>query len=137
MSDAPNTPPNNHKGAQGVQRMFVAARYNQLDAMERLIAEGADVNMCLDGVSPLHVAARYGQADVVDLLITNGADVNKTTKKGYTPLLLIMSAAKHPLLASLELQQLHVQQHHQGYAGVVRLLLKEMKKENEKGEDRV
>jgi ankyrin repeat protein len=47
-----------------------------VDAVSRLVAEGADVNVKGTGDStPLHVAALNGHAEVAAMLLTHGAKV--------------------------------------------------------------
>jgi ankyrin repeat protein len=64
-----------------------AARYENLEMVRELIANGADVNAkdhC--NSTPLHNAARYGYLEIVRELIANGADVNTKNNYGCTPL---------------------------------------------------
>jgi len=55
------------------------------EIIERLLAQGADVNAVADGgVTPLHLAAARGDVALIDLLLARGAEVAKT-KDGRTP----------------------------------------------------
>jgi len=64
-----------------------AAKEGDLIKVNRLIQEGADVNVrSKTGATPLHGAARTGHKDVAELLISKGANVNAKTRGGYTPL---------------------------------------------------
>ena len=65
--------------------------YNEdLAAVKKLIAEGADVNMRKpdDGSAPLHVAVFVCNIEILKELIAAKADVNAKNNKGETPLFL-------------------------------------------------
>jgi len=66
-----------------------AARVGDLDAVHRLIADGADLNAGdpAGGSTPLIVAATFGRSDVASALIDAGADVNLRNNEGSTALL--------------------------------------------------
>ena len=68
--------------------LWHAARTGDLRAMERYIAEGADVNAPDESlnISPLAWSASHGQTEATRLLIENGADVNIKDDNGSTPL---------------------------------------------------
>ena len=69
-----------------------AAMFGDLQAVNKAIASGADVNLKDEkGFTPLHFSAWYGHKKVVEFLITKGvknvnAKVLSGAKKGYTPL---------------------------------------------------
>jgi len=66
--------------------MLVAA-YNNVKAVEMLIARGADIEAKDgSGYTPLHVAAAAGHEGIVEMLLQTGAAVNPLNKKGQTPL---------------------------------------------------
>jgi ankyrin repeat protein len=70
-------------------------RDNDIDAVEALIAAGADVNMQDDmmGYTPLYLAVTANHPDMAELLISNGADINKKDKTyGYTPLMMALQS---------------------------------------------
>ena len=74
-------------GYAAAQSLCECAIRGDLEKINLLIAEGADVNMIdTAGVTPLHFAADRGHKEVVQLLISKGADVNAVTKYGITPL---------------------------------------------------
>jgi ankyrin repeat protein/beta-lactamase regulating signal transducer with metallopeptidase domain len=57
--------------------LHAAASSGNMQAIENLLARGADVNAKSDrGLSALHSAAVFGHKDIVELLIEKGADVN-------------------------------------------------------------
>ncbi len=72
----------------GCSPLLSAAYEGDTKEMERLIAEGADVNEASYGgrITALHWAAEKGHAGAVRLLIEKGADVNASNSSGYTAL---------------------------------------------------
>jgi ankyrin repeat protein len=72
-------------------------RDNDLDAVEALLDEGANVNTEDDfmGYTPLYLAVTGGNPDMVKLLLSKGADINHQDKRtGYTPLMLALNSYK-------------------------------------------
>ena len=70
-------------------------RDNDIEAVEALIAAGADVNMQDDmmGYTPLYLAVTANDLDMAKLLISHGADINKKDKTyGYTPLMMALQS---------------------------------------------
>jgi ankyrin repeat protein len=70
---------------------LIDAVYNEdLAAVRKLIAEGANVNMrkADDGSTPLHVAVFVCNIEILKALIATKADVNAKDNKGQTPLFL-------------------------------------------------
>lgn len=64
-----------------------AARNGDLNQIEKLIAQGADVNAPgPDGEAPLTIAALQGQREMVALLLKRGAELQLRNKGGLTPL---------------------------------------------------
>lgn len=59
-----------------------------LEALELLIAHGADVNQVtgIGGMTPLHMSARRGTTGIARALLDAGANVEAKDKKGETPL---------------------------------------------------
>ena len=65
--------------------LLSATLYDQVEMVEFLIQNGADVNAkSEDGTTALHAAAFLGQYKVAKLLIQNGADVNARNNDGET-----------------------------------------------------
>ena len=70
---------------------LIDAVYNEdLAAVKKLIAEGANVNMrkADDGSTPLHVAVFVCNIEIVKALVAAKADVNAKDNKGQTPVFL-------------------------------------------------
>lgn len=74
-------------------RLKTAAKKGQIKAVERLLAEGADINSMykprngMEEPSPIWVAAEQGHVEVVNFLIDHGADINlEDHLRGFTPL---------------------------------------------------
>jgi ankyrin repeat protein len=67
--------------------LLEAAKTGNVEDVEKLIEEGADVNARGNIRStPLHYAAKKGNTAVVKILLQNYADVNLKNKKRYTAL---------------------------------------------------
>ena len=80
-----------------------AAQQGDLDAVRRLLREGADVNAPQgDGMTALHWAAERGDASLCEVLLYAGARVDAGTRIGhYTPLHLAARAANEAVLGLL------------------------------------
>ena len=61
---------------QQLDELMAAAARGNVATVQRLVADGVDVNDNSSGFSALHVAAKEGNADVVTALLDAGADVN-------------------------------------------------------------
>jgi ankyrin len=74
--------------ANGVTRLYIAAREGWCSAITRLLEEGADVHAGSpgDGRTPLHGAAYNGQHDAAALLLDAGARVDDRNGSGSTAL---------------------------------------------------
>ncbi|MCK4822591.1 ankyrin repeat domain-containing protein, partial [bacterium] len=85
----------NTKDEEGLTALHLAARQGRKDAVELLLANGANINARLigwPGWTPLHEAATANHKEVAELLITKGADTNANCARagggrfGGTPL---------------------------------------------------
>lgn len=63
-----------------------AVATGDMDAVERLINNGADVNQKSNGMLPIHYAARYNRVDMIKVLITAGSEIHSPCDKGLTAL---------------------------------------------------
>ena len=67
--------------------LHAAAKAGQVDALARLLDEGADVDQTNgDGETPLWIACLEGRVDAARLLLDRGAEVNRADDYGQTPL---------------------------------------------------
>ena len=80
-----------------------AAQRGDLDAVRRLLRDGADVNAAQgDGMTALHWAAERGDLALGEVLLYAGARVDAGTRIGhYTPLHLAARAAHEPVVKLL------------------------------------
>lgn len=71
-----------------VTDLWAAAEAGDLIAIDRFVAEGANINAQEDeqGMMPLHQAVLKGHEEAVSRLIGHGADVNGKAEDGSTPL---------------------------------------------------
>ncbi len=80
-----------------------AARRGDLDAVQTLLSEGANVNAPLgDGMTALHWAAHQGHLTLVGVLLDAGASTAATTRLGrHTPLHVASRAARPEVVRAL------------------------------------
>jgi len=80
-----------------------AAANDDIDAIKKLLARHADVNVAQgDGMTALHWAAEYNDPQLTDLLLKAGAKVGATTlNAGYTPLHIASRAGAGPVVVAL------------------------------------
>jgi len=74
--------------------LVTAADYEAIPVIEKLLDDGADVNMPLQRTA-LHAAAANGSLEIVDLLVERGADVNLQDIHGRVPM--FVALAEHQL----------------------------------------
>ncbi|MBA8758695.1 hypothetical protein HCR18_06845 [Wolbachia pipientis] len=73
--------------SQSIDDLFQAAKRGDIDAVNRLISEGADVNAVdAHNNTPLHWATVYDNKQVVEALLDKGANVNAEGSNEQTPL---------------------------------------------------
>jgi ankyrin repeat protein len=81
----------------------IAASNGQLEEVERLLNEGADIDARSDnGMTPLILASWRGHTKVVELLLREGADVDATTNKGTTALRLATERGHKEIIRMLQ-----------------------------------
>jgi ankyrin repeat protein len=87
--------------AEGETALMVAARTGKVDAVNALLARGADPNAKENwrGQTALMWAAAEGHAAVIQILIARGADVHARSNGGFTP---ILFAAREGHIAAVE-----------------------------------
>jgi len=88
-------------GKSGIEdSIFTASKFENVEAIERLIAKGMDVNAKSRNkwvfthhdasptrfATPLHIAADRGNKQIMELLIANGANINAQDEDGRTPM---------------------------------------------------
>ena len=79
-------------GTDGTTPLHEAAHVDDIQAMTRLIAAGADVKAANRyGVTPLWLACLNGSATAIELLLKAGADANAVLPGGET---VLMTAAR-------------------------------------------
>ncbi|WP_405207922.1 ankyrin repeat domain-containing protein [Aquimarina sp. LLG6339-5] len=69
-----------------VDPFFMAVIKGDLDTVAKMIDEGSDVNLRLDGKTPLMYAARYNRVDIIRLLVGKGAYLEAKDSQGNTAL---------------------------------------------------
>jgi hypothetical protein len=78
--------------------LVTATDYEAIPVIEKLLDDGADVNMTRQ-LTSLHAAATSGNLEIVNLLLEHGADVNLQDIHGRTPLFVAL-AEHHPEVAT-------------------------------------
>lgn len=88
----------------GWTALHLAAFFGHLDAAERLLEAGADLNAVSTnslGNTPLHAAVAGGHVDVSLMLIARGGDVNAKDTGGHTPFHIAAEAGYVPVVRAL------------------------------------
>lgn len=68
--------------------LFTAVACNQADVVQKLIADGVDVNVTPTRWKVIHVACTYGCPETLKVLLAAGVDVNEPcTWLQYTPIM--------------------------------------------------
>lgn len=84
------------------QALMVVAQIGKVDGVNRLIAEGANIETTdQHGRTVLEVAVAFGQTDVVKMLLTAGAKVNREAGNRKTPLHMAAAAGKSEIVKAL------------------------------------
>lgn len=93
-----------HNDNQGVSVFDVAVTYNNLELIERLIAEGFDVHRATrrSGFTPLMGAVCYGRVEIIKKLIEMGVDVEARDTQGFSAIDFARKMHKKSILALLE-----------------------------------
>ena len=82
--------------------LLVAVREDDVDAVKRLLQQGADINATDDtGNTPLINAARYGHLAIVRVLLDNGAKVDERNKLGTSALMMTIYQTYSPAQAMI------------------------------------
>lgn len=94
--------------------LFDVAQHGDELILQRLLVEGADVNVrAADGNTALHVAAKFGNESIVRTLLEHGADVNVKSAARGTPVERKFSGSRTPLHWAAA----------QGHQGVIQILV--------------
>lgn len=79
-----------------------AARWGNLDVIQYLVQNGADVNAKnVNGSSPLHIAAEFGHMDAVEFFLDAGILIDIQDNYGLTPMYLASQNLKHGVVEHL------------------------------------
>jgi ankyrin len=88
--------------ASDPEALLQSSYRDDLEAVDRLIRSGADVNAANDlGATPLWAAAQNGNAAMVGRLLDAGANPNLALLKGETPLMMAARAGKAEVVEQL------------------------------------
>ncbi len=71
---------------QGVSPLCAAISKGDIEAIEKLIEYGADVNEKSNGMTPLMFAARYNKVEIMKFLVSKGAKIKTKDSQGFTAL---------------------------------------------------
>lgn len=93
-----------HVDEEGVSVFDVAVTYNNLNLIERLIADGFDVNRATrrSGFTPLMGAVCYGRVDVIKKLLELNVDIQSRDAYGLSAIDFARKMHKKSILALLE-----------------------------------
>jgi ankyrin repeat protein len=71
---------------QEVSPLCAAISKGDIEAIEKLIEYGADVNEKSNGMTPLMFAARYNKVEIMKFLVSKGAKIKAKDSQGFTAL---------------------------------------------------
>ena len=94
----------------GFAALHVSCQSGHTEAVRRLLAAGAEVNLPARSSSwmPLHYAAQDGFVDVGRCLLEHGrADAQLTTAEGYTPLHVAAENGHVETVSNVQLREYH------------------------------
>ena len=69
-----------------------ATRLGNIERVQQLLQDGADVNSGTDAGTPLTAASLAGRPELVELLLDNGADPDREDASGNRPLIVMVKA---------------------------------------------
>ena len=93
----------NTKGIFGDVPIQIAAAWGDKEAVEILLAHGADINSVGDnGETPIFFAIQTDKEGIINLLIAHGARLDMKNNDGNTPLDLARTLDRHSIVALLE-----------------------------------
>lgn len=76
-----------HNAKQGLRALHVAAKKDDVDALELLVKDKRSVNdPAPNGYTPLHIAAKHDSIKAAKFLVDHGADLNAAAKHNVVPL---------------------------------------------------
>ncbi|MGJ8548587.1 ankyrin repeat domain-containing protein [Winogradskyella wichelsiae] len=67
-----------------VSALCKAVAMGNLEEVNGLIKNGADVNAKSNGMMPIHYAAKYNRVEIIKALITAGSEIHESCDKGIT-----------------------------------------------------
>ncbi len=71
---------------EGISPLNNAIVKGDLEAVQKFINYGVDINEKSNGMSPLMVAARYNKIQIIKILLANGAKTKAKDENGFTAL---------------------------------------------------
>lgn len=69
-----------------ISPLCMAVAKGDVEEVNRLIKNGADVNAKSNGMMPIHYAAKYNRVDLIKVLITAGSEIHEACDQGFTAL---------------------------------------------------
>ncbi|MEA3373881.1 MAG: ankyrin repeat domain-containing protein [Campylobacterota bacterium] len=89
---------------EGVSIFDYAITYNNIPLVQKMIADGTDVNQTSrrSRFTPLMAAVCYGRVELVSILLANGADKNAMDAQGFTAVSFAEKMRKQSMLKMLD-----------------------------------